>query len=105
MGSAVKPLATELSVSDHAFQEDEWQINETYMDNISKYPKDWYKQLMSKKKPKEGEKTERAKGDKRHSIYSVESGKEGKNKPEPTDNDEGADDGNKVEEDKEAVKE
>lgn len=75
------------------------------MDNISKYPKDWYKQLMSKKKPKEGEKTERAKGDKRHSIYSVEGGKEGKNKPEPTDNDKGADDGNKVEEDKEAVKE
>lgn len=60
---------------------------------------------MSKKKSKEGEKSERSKGDKRHSIYSVDSGKEGMNKPEPTDNDEGTDDGNKVEEDKEAVKE
>lgn len=31
-------------------QEDEWQINEAYMDNIAKYPKDWYKQMTQKKK-------------------------------------------------------
>lgn len=75
------------------------------MDNIFKYLKDWYKQLMSKKKLKEGEKSERFKGDKRYSIYFVDSGKEGKNKFELIDYDEGVDDGNKVEEDKEVVKE
>ena len=50
-------------------QEDEWQINETYMDNISKYPKDWYKQLTrrSKKKPLEEEVGEKSKSDKRRS--------------------------------------
>lgn len=30
-------------------QDDEWTINETYMDNISKYPKDWYTQMTRKK--------------------------------------------------------
>lgn len=87
----------------HLQWEDEWQINETYMDNISKYPKDWYKQLTAKKKSKEGDKSERTRGDKRHSSYSVESGKDGKSKPEPSDNDEGTDSGNKAEADKDAV--
>jgi len=36
----------------HLQWEDEWHINETYMDNISTYPKDWYKQLTRKKKPR-----------------------------------------------------
>ncbi|KXJ26223.1 uncharacterized protein CFAP97D1 [Exaiptasia diaphana] len=34
----------------HLQWDDEWAINETYMDNIAKYPKDWYNQMTKNKK-------------------------------------------------------
>lgn len=84
-------------------QEDEWQINETYMDNISKYPKDWYKQLTrrSKKKPLEEEVGEKSKSDKRRS--SNQQVKPAKDKQEE-ENGDGAE-VNKSDEDKEAIAE
>lgn len=33
----------------HLQWEDDWSVNEAYMDNIAKYPKDWYKQMCSQK--------------------------------------------------------
>lgn len=90
----------------HLQWEDEWQINETYMDNISKYPKDWYKQLTSKKKPKEGESSERTKSDKRRSSHPQDkTGKEAKSKQESSENGDGAGSGSKSDEDKETVPE
>lgn len=85
-------------------QEDEWQINETYMDNISKYPKDWYKQLTrrSKKKPLEEEAGEKSKSDKRRS--SNQQVKPAKDKQEASENGDGAE-VNKSDEDKEAIAE
>ncbi|KAL9963528.1 hypothetical protein ACROYT_G027043 [Oculina patagonica] len=90
----------------HLQWEDEWQINETYMDNISKYPKDWYRQMTHKKKPKEEETSERAKSDKRRSSnQSDKSGKEAKEKQEPSENGDGTGAGSKSDEDKEAIAE
>lgn len=90
----------------HLRWEDEWQINETYMDNISKYPKDWYKQMTRKKKPKEEDSSERPKNDKRHtSNQSDKAGKEAKDKQESSDNGNGAGAGGKSDEDKDAVPE
>lgn len=85
-------------------QEDEWQINETYMDNISKYPKDWYKQLTrrSKKKPLEEEVGEKSKSDKRRS--SNQQVKPAKDKQEASENGDGTE-VNKSDEDKEAIAE
>ena len=90
----------------NCLQEDEWQINETYMDNISKYPKDWYKQMTRKKKPKQEETSERPKNDKRHSTnQSDKPAKEAKDKQELSDNGEGAGAGAKSDEDKETIPE
>ena len=33
-------------------QEEEWKANQHYMDNIAKYPKDWYESIVRKTKPK-----------------------------------------------------
>ncbi|KAL9966012.1 hypothetical protein ACROYT_G024019 [Oculina patagonica] len=86
--------------------EDEWQINETYMDNISKYPKDWYRQMTHKKKPKEEETSERAKSNKRRSSnQSDKSGKEAKDKQESSENGDGTGAGSKTDEDKDAIAE
>ena len=84
-------------------QEDEWQINETYMDNISKYPKDWYKQLTrrSKKKPPQ-EASEKSKSDKRRS--SNQQVTPAKDKQEASENGDGAE-VNKSDEDKEGIAE
>ena len=101
-----KAKAVKLSITGCTLQEDEWQINETYMDNISKYPKDWYKQLTSKKKPKEGESSERTKSDKRRSSHPQDkTGKEAKSKQESSENGDGAGSGSKSDEDKETVPE
>ena len=76
------------------------------MDNISKYPKDWYKQMTRKKKPKEEDSSERPKNDKRHtSNQSDKAGKEAKDKQESSDNGNGAGAGGKSDEDKDAVPE
>ena len=88
---------------DFYLQEDEWQINETYMDNISKYPKDWYKQLTRKKKPPQEEETnEKSKSDKRRS--SNQQVKPAKDKQEASENGDETG-GNKSDGDKEAVTE
>lgn len=71
------------------------------MDNISKYPKDWYKQLTRKKKPKEEEKSEISKNDKRHS--SGQQVKPAKDKQEALENGEGG--AIKTDEDNEATTE
>ena len=68
-------------------QEDDWQINEAYMGNISKYPKDWYKQITQKKKwtkkqedtRQKPEKSSRATANHRN---SKDEGKEAEGKPE-----------------------
>lgn len=87
----------------HLQWEDEWQINETYMDNISKYPKDWYKQLTRKKKPPQEEETnEKSKSDKRRG--SNQQVKPAKDKQEASENGDETG-GNKSEGDKEAVTE
>ncbi|EDO45251.1 predicted protein [Nematostella vectensis] len=44
----LKRIASKEPHYNHLQWEDEWQINETYMDNIAKYPKDWYKQMTRK---------------------------------------------------------
>jgi len=75
------------------------------MDNISKYPKDWYKQLTRKKKPQleELETSEKSKNDKsrRSSNQQVKSSKE---KQEASDNGEKTG-GNKSDDGKEATTE
>lgn len=76
------------------------------MDNISKYPKDWYKQLTRKKKPKQEEASERPKNDKRRSSnQSDKAGKEAKDKQESSNNGDGAEAGGKSDEDKDAIPE
>ena len=72
------------------------------MDNIAKYPKDWYKQLTRKKKPKEEEKSEISKNDKRHSASQQV--KPAKDKQDALENGEGAG-ASKTDEDKEATTE
>jgi len=36
----------------HMHWEEEWKANQRYMDNIAKYPKDWYEDIVRKTKPK-----------------------------------------------------
>lgn len=36
----------------HETWEEEWCRNQEYMDNIAKYPKDWYQDIVRKTKPK-----------------------------------------------------
>lgn len=85
----------------HLQWEDDWQINEGYMDNISKYPKHWYKQLTHKKKPTK-EKSEKSKSDKRYS--SSQQVKPAKDKQEASENGDRAG-GNKTDEEKETTTE
>lgn len=71
------------------------------MDNISKYPKHWYKQLTHKKKPTK-EKSEKSKSDKRYS--SSQQVKPAKDKQEASENGDRAG-GNKTDEEKETTTE
>ena len=67
-------------------QEDEWQMNETYMDNISKYPKDWYKQITRKKRTTEQHTAANQMRDKKPiSLQQDKAGKEIKDKQEASD--------------------
>jgi len=36
----------------HVNWEEEWRTNQQYMDNIAQYPKDWYKEIVRKTKPR-----------------------------------------------------
>ncbi|XP_068686804.1 sperm axonemal maintenance protein CFAP97D1-like [Montipora foliosa] len=88
----------------HLQWEDEWQINEGYMDNISKYPKAWYKQLTRKKKPQEDQSQQSHNEKRRNSGQQLKSIKD---KHEISEN-EDADSSNKAEaedEDKETTTE
>lgn len=76
------------------------------MDNISKYPKDWYKQMTGKKKPMEEETSERPVNEKRRSSNQPDkAGKEAKDKQDSSDNGEGTGAGSRSDEDKDAVTE
>lgn len=81
----------------HLQWEDEWQINEGYMDNISKYPKDWYKQLTCKKKSRE-EQRKLPCNEKRQDSGWQKPLKTTMEKPDIPENGGDADDSSKVEE-------
>ena len=34
------------------WQEEDWRTNQQYMDNIAQYPKDWYKEIVRKTRPR-----------------------------------------------------
>lgn len=42
----------------HLNWEEDWRTNQQYMDNIAKYPKDWYKEIVRKTKPRTVDATE-----------------------------------------------
>jgi len=42
----------------HLNWEEDWKANQQYMDNIAKYPKDWYKAIVRKTKPRKKDNTE-----------------------------------------------
>lgn len=42
----------------HLNWEEDWRTNQQYMDNIAKYPKDWYKAIVRKTRPRKKEDAE-----------------------------------------------
>lgn len=48
----------------HLDWEEDWKANQQYMDNIANYPKEWYKEIVRKTKPRPKDNMESHDGDK-----------------------------------------
>ncbi|XP_031556650.1 uncharacterized protein CFAP97D1-like [Actinia tenebrosa] len=76
----LKRIASREPHYNHLQWQDDWQINETYMENISKYPKDWYRQMTKQKSRSKSEpsksKAQKNEEDNKPSSVEEEKGKD-----------------------------
>ncbi|XP_057302012.1 sperm axonemal maintenance protein CFAP97D1-like isoform X2 [Hydractinia symbiolongicarpus] len=57
----------------HENQEEDWATNQQYMDNIAKYPKDWYKLIVRKTRPRKKDATSDEQTDTEEATKHMES--------------------------------